>query len=127
MRTLHSLGSLSLFALATLTAGVGCIATAQDHGGDEEAPATNGVEEKFASDAATLLQFEFDGELTTTQATNATGAIKAQMFFTVGHFNGEPGVSRLDKLVLSGVTTSSIGGGLYRVRYHAKLPVAWGR
>jgi hypothetical protein len=104
---------------------IGCIATAQDRE-DDEAPVNNGVEEKFASDVATLLQFEFDGELTTTQATNRTGAIKAQMFFTVGHLNGEPGVSRLDKLVLTNVTTTALAGGLYRVRYHAKLPVAWG-
>jgi hypothetical protein len=126
--SLVSFRSVALAGAVTSIAmgGVGCIATAQDRAQDDDAPATNGVEEKFASEVATLLQFEFDGELTTTQASNTTGAIKAQMFFTVGHLNGEPGVSRLDKLVLSGVTTSAIGGGLYRVRYHAKLPVAWG-
>src|SRR4051812_47725375 len=117
---------LSLVPVLTCALSIGCIAATHEQG-DEEASANNGVEEKFASEVATLLQFEFDGELTTTQATNVTGAIKAQMFFTVGHLNGEPGVSRLDKLVLSSVTTASIGGGLYRVRYHAKLPVAWGR
>ncbi|MEO7093108.1 MAG: hypothetical protein ABI175_07655 [Polyangiales bacterium] len=117
---------LGLLGAVSLSFASGCIAASADDRGDEEAPVTNGVEEKFASDVATLLQFEFDGELTTSQSANATGAIKAQMFFTVGHLNGEPGVSRLDKLVLSTVTTTSLGGGLYRVRYHAKLPVAWG-
>ena len=117
-----------VFLVPVLTSALaaGCIAATHEQG-DDEPSASNGVEEKFASEASTLLQFELDGELTTTQPTNVTGAIKAQMFFTVGHLNGEPGVSRLDKLVLSAVTTASLGGGLYRVRYHAKLPVAWGR
>ncbi len=82
-------------------------------------------DEPFTSDVATLLDFEFDGELTTASSGNWTGQIRSQMMFTVGHINGESGVSRLDKLVLTNVTSASVAG-LYRVRYHAKLPVAWG-
>ena len=33
---------------------------------------------------------------------------------------------RLSRLELSSVTASDLGEGLYRIRYHAWLPVAWG-
>jgi hypothetical protein len=79
----------------------------------------------FTSDVATLLDFEFDGELTSSQSSNLTGQIKAQLLYTVGSLNAEPGVARLDKLQLSQVA-SNASGGLTRVRYHARLPVAWG-
>ncbi len=116
--------SLSLVALLAGCALVNACAVASKEAGDGE-ETTNGVEEKFASDAATLLAFEFDGELTTSMATNLTSQIRTQMFFTVGQINGERGVARLDKLTLTNVTTAAAGGGLTRVRYHAKLPIAW--
>ena len=114
-----------LLLLAGLAA-FGCVAATRDDAGDAPENDASGVEEKFASDAATLLAFEWDGELVTTSLASSTSQIKAQLFFTVGHFNGERGVSRLDKVVLTKVTRVAIGGGLYRIRYHAKLPVAWG-
>lgn len=103
----------------------GCAVATKDGEDPGDEPAA-GVSEKFASDAATLLAFEFDGELTSPQATNLTGQIRAQLFFTVGQINGERGVSRLDKLALTNVTSTAVGGGLFRIRYHVKLPVAWG-
>ena len=113
---------LATLALASLSFASGCAVSAE-RGDDEE----EGVEyeQPFVSDIATLMDFEFDGELTSSIGTNAAGQIKTQMFFTVGHFNAEPGVARLDKLKLTNVTVANVGG-LYRVRYHAKLPVAWG-
>jgi hypothetical protein len=89
-------------------------------------PETIEYDEPFTSDVATLMNFEFDGELTSATNGNWTGQIRAQLMYTVGHLNGERSVARLDKLQLSGVTTASLGGGLYRARYRAKLPVAWG-
>jgi hypothetical protein len=88
-------------------------------------PPAEEYEEPFSSDVATLLDFEFDGELTTAVYGNWTGQIRAQLMYTVGHLNGERSVARLDKLKLTNVTSASVSG-LYRVRYHAKLPVAWG-
>lgn len=84
------------------------------------------IEQPFTSDVATLLDFDFDGELTSTSGSNVKGQVRAQLMYTVGHLNGEPGVARLDKLVLTNTSVLYIGGGLYRTRYHAHLPVAWG-
>jgi len=95
---------------------IGCSGAAGD--------GSDAAEEKFSSANATLVDFTFDGELTTTSPT--TTAIRTQMLYTVGHLNAEPGVARLDKLALTNVTSASLGGGLYQVRYHARLPVAWG-
>src|SRR5262249_22066312 len=89
-------------------------------------PPGSTIEQPFTSDVATLLDFDFDGELTSTSGSNVKGQVRAQLMYTVGHFNGEPGVARLDKLVLTNTSVLYIGGGLYRTRYHAHLPVAWG-
>jgi hypothetical protein len=83
-------------------------------------------DQPFTSDVATLLDFDFDGQTTGASAANPKGLIRAQLLYSVGHLNGENGVAQLQKLQLSNVTTASIGGGLYRVKYHARLPVAWG-
>src|SRR5262249_8471084 len=84
------------------------------------------LEQPFTSDVATLMDFDFDGELTSTSGTNVKGQVRAQLMYTVGHLNAEPGVARLDKLVLTNTSGVYIGSGLYRLRYHAFLPVAWG-
>lgn len=84
------------------------------------------LEEPFTSDVATLLDFDFDGELYSSSGANVKGQVRAQLMYTVGHLNGEPGVARLDKLVLSRTSVLYVGSGLYRIRYHAHLPVAWG-
>src|SRR3954470_3100136 len=83
------------------------------------------TDDPFASARASLLDFEFDGQLTSSSASNLTGQIRGQLMYTLGQLNGEYSVTRLSKLVLSGITTST-SGGLYVIKYHAKLPVAWG-
>jgi hypothetical protein len=83
------------------------------------------LEQPFTSDVATLLDFDFDGELTSSSGSNIKGQVRAQMMFTIGHLNGESGAARLDKLVLTNTSSLYMGGGLYRIRYHAHLPVAW--
>jgi hypothetical protein len=102
-------------------AGLGFVAACAVGAGE----GTGGGDDAFSSVTATLMTFDFDGELTSTQSTNVTGQIRAQMLYTVGQFNGEGGVARLDKIKLTSVAGAWIGGGLYRVRYHATLPVAW--
>ncbi len=84
------------------------------------------LEQPFTSDVATLMDFEFDGELASASIANTRALIKAQLLFSVGSINAEPGVARLERATLTNITTASLGGGLYRVRYHAKVPVAWG-
>lgn len=92
----------------------------------DETPEPNAVyEAPFTSDVATLMDFEFDGELTSSSNSNQKGQIRAQLMFLVGHINGEPGVAHLEGATLTNIT-SLFTGGLYRIRYHVKLPVAWG-
>jgi hypothetical protein len=82
----------------------------------------------FSSNQATLLDFEFDAELVTDSSFDARSQVEAQLLFTVGHLNADNGVARLDRLDVSNVKTDPPDhGGLSRIHYHAKLPVAWGR
>ena len=83
------------------------------------------TDDPFSSDLATLLMFEFDGELVSPSAFNAASYVEDQLLYSIGQLNGNSSVGRLDALVLSNVTTTREGTG-YRVRYHARLPVAWG-
>jgi len=87
----------------------------------------NGVsEDPFTSDVATLLTFEFDGVLTTSTPASPKSQIRAQLLYTVGQLNAQSSVARLDRVQLSGITSTWLSSGLTRIRYHAKLPVAWG-
>jgi hypothetical protein len=79
----------------------------------------------FTSRDATLLELEFNGELTASSASYPKNLIRAQLMYAIGQLNGEPGVAQLSKLSTSGITTAWVSG-LARVRYHAKLPVVWG-
>ena len=108
-------------ALAFAAQAVGCIA---DGDGGAEAPQTD--EGAFSSAQAKLADFSFDGEVVASTNANPRSQIRAQLLYTVGHLNAEPGVSQLPKLALSNVATTSIGGGLFKITYRATLPVAWG-
>jgi len=85
------------------------------------------IEQAFTSAVATLLDAEFSAEMTTTSTVNLRKQIKTQLLYSVGQLNAEPGVARLERLALSNISTAPLGNGLYRVRYNAKLPIAWGR
>ena len=111
--------SLELLAAAL------CASLALSACGGPEAPLLED-DQNFTSDVATLLQFEFDGELATTLNANLRTQVKAQLFYAVGQLNAVASVARLDGLQLPTLTSTALGGGLYKVRYHAKLPVAWG-
>jgi len=104
-----------LIALLLPTLAYGCAAPEPD--------ATEaGEEDEYTSASAKLLDFEFDGEVTTASG-SPEQTIKDQMLFTIGQLNGEVGVGRLDKLALSNITTAR-EGDLTKVSYHAKLPVS---
>ena len=116
--------ALTVCLLALALAGPGC---GVDPATTDPAEAATGRDEQaFTSAEAVLLDFDFDGEVYSTTSTNAKTQVGSQLMYTVGHLNAEPGVSQLPKLTLTNVSTSS-SGGLVRIRYHAKLPVAWGR
>jgi hypothetical protein len=109
----------ALFTLAALSFPVlayGCAAPTADD--DELADG----EEAFTSASAKLLDFEFNGEVTTSGG-DPEQAIQDQMLFTIGQLNGKSGVGRLDKLAITDIRTER-QGDLTRVRYHAKLPVS---
>jgi hypothetical protein len=74
---------------------------------------------------AAILNFEFDGELLT-DSYSLESAVTQQVFYTVGPLNAENSVGRLDKMLISNVS-STPEGHLKRVTYHAILPVAWGQ
>src|SRR4051812_39984989 len=108
MRTSRSSSSLALLALSGLAAlsAAGCA-------GDPSSQ-----ENDFTSAVATLLDFSFDGEIVTTAGVNPTGAIRAQLLYTVGTFNGDKGVSRLNAVQLTNLVTTALPNGLARVGYH---------
>jgi hypothetical protein len=113
MRT--SILGLSLIALVATANGC----TADSDGADQ-------TENDFSSNQATLLTFEFDGELTTTDGVwDENQTINDQLLFTIGHLNGDHAVGRLDNVVLTNVNKTE-NNGTTTIAYHAKLPVAWG-
>jgi hypothetical protein len=109
---------LARFAPLALAAAACAVPTNAERSAGETSP--------FSSPNATLVQFDFDGELTHTAAASTTNAIDTQLLFLVGNLNGVGGVPRLDKASLTHVTVTSIGGGLADVHYHVSIPVAYG-
>jgi hypothetical protein len=105
--------ALSILAL------VGCSA-------DSDAGAGTGVDEgEFSSNQATLLNFEFDAELSTNSSFDDKQTIEDQLLYTMGHLNTDNSVGRLDNLELTNIKKTQADGKI-RLTYHAKLPVAWG-
>lgn len=93
----------------------------------EPAQQVKGMGGKTDSSAlATVLDFEFDGTVVTDWAWDKERVIQDQLLYTIGHLNYNKSVGRLDRLVLTGITTSSDAQGKTVVSYHARMPVAWG-
>ena len=84
-------------------------------------------EQRFSSNQATLLDFEFDGELYVTgSAWSPKAYVDEQLLYTIGHLNGNKSVGRLDTVQVTQIQKSSQEDGTTRITYRAKLPVAWG-
>ncbi len=81
----------------------------------------------FTSDQATLLEFDFQGELVANSVWDGKRAIEDQLLYTIGHLNGENSVGRLDKLTLTDIQKTAQADGTTKVTYRAKMPVAWGK
>jgi len=83
-----------------------------------------GVDENGKADSSavsTILDFEFDGELTTSSSFGLDGTVRDQMLYTIGQLNGNRAVGRLDRLTLTNIQRAGS-----KVTYHAKMPVSWG-
>ena len=103
--------------LTTAFASAGCAA---------DAPAETATgDNAFSSNQATLLDFEFDAQLTTDSSWDDNQTIEDQLLYTIGHLNADNSVGRLDKLTLTNVQRTEDAGKI-TIKYHAKLPVAWG-
>ncbi len=88
--------------------------------------ANDSGEDKFSSNQATLLSFEFDGEFLTGSVFGGDAElIEDQLLFTIGHLNGDHAVGRLDAVKLTNVTRTKEGTKTL-IKYHAELPVSWG-
>lgn len=83
-------------------------------------------EDAFSSNQATLLDFEFDSWLVTDFSWNDEQTIQDQLLYTIGHLNHDNSVGRLDALELSNIVKTERDDGKIEIKYHAKLPVAWG-
>jgi hypothetical protein len=102
------------------------IACAPSQGDAEESEDFEGDEANFSSNQAELLDFKFEGEISTSdQVWDAKQIINDQMLYTIGHLNGDRSVGRLDRLQLTDVQTSNADGKT-TIKYKAVLPVAWG-
>jgi hypothetical protein len=110
--------SLALLACLAFT---GC---ASDPAPGEDVESSD---QDFSSRESVQLDFELDGELTSDSSWNARQSIQDQFLYTIGHLNWDRSVGRLDRLVLTNIQTTPAPGGGYRITYHAKLPVAWGK
>lgn len=91
--------------------------------GDYQKGGANGKAD--SSVLAVIVDLEFDGSVLATSQFGATGVIESQMLYTIGHLNGSNGVGRLDQLELTNVHPVR-EGNMWRISYHARLPVAWG-
>lgn len=114
----------SFAALKTFTLSFSVLALAACSAAGDDAD--QGTEQAFSSNLATLVDFEFDGELVTDSTWGVRDKIDDQFLYTIGHLNTNRSVGRLDNLVVTNVKTTSLGGGQTKVTYHARLPVAWG-
>jgi hypothetical protein len=110
----------SLAFLACLTF-LGC---ATENGAGEDAESSD---QDFSSREAVQLDFELDGELVSDSNWNPKQSIQDQFLYTIGHLNADRSVGRLDRLALTNIQTTAQAGGKYKITYHAKMPVAWGK
>ncbi len=117
---------VTVFALAlgAVFGAAACSASPSSSDGARAAEAGRS-RQAFTSSEATLVDFDWDGEVVTDWTGGAPDAIGAQMLYTVGSLNDFDSVGQLEKLVTTNVVVTPQADGRYRVTYHAKLPVAW--
>src|SRR5688572_23395757 len=77
-------------------------------------------ENPFTSDMATLMTFDFAGELLTATPANPKGQIRAQLLYSVNHLNSISNMARLDRALLTDITSTYTGNDLTKISYRAK-------
>jgi hypothetical protein len=115
---------LTTSALLACLLGAACAAD----GGTSDGSSDGAGGKADSSIDAVVLNFRFKSEflVDTSGSRMVQNQIEEQLFYTVGQLNGDRSVGRLDKLeVLSETRTRE--AGRVRVRYEARLPVAWGK
>lgn len=110
---------------SVLSAVVACSGAPEPH--DEERVDT--IAQPFESAEAKLHDFEFDGRLFagTNEPVALATLVRAQLMYAIGQLNGDRSVGWYERLELSAITAQPLAAtNRYDVRYHARLPVAWG-
>ena len=126
MRLIGSKVTTVALTLGVILGGTACSSSSLPNDVGSSSPSESGrSRQAFTSAEATLVDFEWDGEVVTDWTGGAPDAIGAQVLYTVGALNDVDSVGQLEKLVTTNVVVSPEPGGRYRVTYHAKLPVAW--
>ena len=127
MRLIGSKVTTVALTLGAILGGTACSSSSlpNDVGSSFSPSETGRSRQAFTSAEATLVDFEWDGEVVTDWTGGAPDAIGAQVLYTVGALNDVDSVGQLEKLVTTNVVVTPEPGGRYRVTYHAKLPVAW--
>lgn len=120
---------LKFLLVTLLLVAAGCAGTDALDGGPKLLPSERSTDsgKTDTSVEAVLLELNFKGELRTANNYAAKGQIEKQLLFTVGQLNGENSVGRLDKVELTNIKTTWLGGGMKKLTYDAKLIVAWGK
>ncbi len=122
----------ALFAVSVVALAAGCaVDTSSGSGasGTQVIPNEDLVKpEEGKADSsylAAFVDFEFDGQVLLDSAWNVESSVEDQLLYTIGHLNADNAVGRLDHVALTNIQKSSQDGKTL-VKYHAKLPVAWG-
>ncbi len=107
------LGGLSLFAATALACS--------NPSADDSEVAGGGA---ITSNDAQIVDFAFDGEVLTAKDEETRKAITAQLFYTIGPLTHQAEANgQVGRVELS--STETIEGSTKRIKYSAKLPVAW--
>ena len=112
----------TLLAAASLVAPLAACVTEDDAYDGETVKSDDGKAD--ASALAVFIDMEFSGTLVTDSSWDDTQTIQDQLLYTVGHLNGNNAVGRTDKVKLTNVTKTTVGGKT-QIKYTAVLPVAW--
>jgi len=118
MKRLAALATAAALAAPT----VGC--TDEDLYDGEAVKSDDGKAD--ASALAVFIDATFEGKLVTDFAWNNEQAIEDQLLYTIGQLNGMTSVGRIDKVQLTDIHKTTVGGKT-QITYTAKLPIAWGK
>lgn len=82
-------------------------------------------EDAITSNDAQIVDFTFKGEVLAPKGDETRKAIVSQLFYTVGALTTEHGANGQIGRVETGGVTETVEGDNKRIKYTAKLPVAW--